>query len=396
MEMKKLPLIICFLSLAFASYSQITYEQGYYIDNEGQTVECLIKNNDWRNNPSEFKYKLSENDEPITITINDVQEFGIHNRSKYKRYSVKIDRSSEAINELSTDRNPIFKKEQLFLKVLIEGKATLYFYEDNSLRRYFFKINNGDVEQLIFKSYQTKQSKIGINNTFRQQLWNHLKCEDITLEHIQDIDYNKHDLVDFFEKYHECNNSEFIKIKKKRKRDLFNLTIRPGVRNSSLSIYNNSNGREGDFGTQTGFIIGLEAEFIMPFNKNKWAIIIEPTYQYFKSEKESYPSSYIADYKSIEFPIGLRYYFFLSKKSKIFINGSLVIDIPINSEIDVEPGTYYKIDTRPNFAFGLGYNYGKRYSLEMRYATRRDILHNYLFWHSDYRSFSFIFGYTIF
>lgn len=34
----------------------------------------------------------------------------------------------------------------------------------------------------------------------------------------------------------------------------------------------------------TSFRFGLEAEFVMGFNNNKWAFLLEPTYQQFESE----------------------------------------------------------------------------------------------------------------
>ena len=54
--------ILPFLALlAFtASFSQITYQPGYFINNSGSKTECLIKNVAWKDNPVEFDYKLSE------------------------------------------------------------------------------------------------------------------------------------------------------------------------------------------------------------------------------------------------------------------------------------------------------------------------------------------------
>ena len=37
----------------------------------------------------------------------------------------------------------------------------------------------------------------------------------------------------------------------------------------------------------TSFRFGLEAEFVMGFNNNKWAFLLEPTYQQFESEGNS-------------------------------------------------------------------------------------------------------------
>ena len=53
-------------------YSQISFENGYFIDNDNQKINCLIKNLDWENNPTKFKYKLSENNELNTKTIKSV------------------------------------------------------------------------------------------------------------------------------------------------------------------------------------------------------------------------------------------------------------------------------------------------------------------------------------
>jgi len=143
-----------------------------------------------------------------------------------------------------------------------------------------------------------------------------------------------------------------------------------------------------------GFRVGIEAEFILPFNKNKWAFIVEPTYQYYKSENTK--NHVKADYKSIEFPLGIRHYFFLNKNSKIFINGSLIYAFSSNSSIDFEYRKNLEVKPSPNLAFGLGYKHNDKYSLEIRSQTSRQILDNYITWSSGYKTVSIIFGYSIF
>ena len=42
--------------------------------------------------------------------------------------------------------------------------------------------------------------------------------------------------------------------------------------------------------------MGIEAEFVLPFNNNnKWSIIAEPTYQYFKADKEVFTSTILGE-----------------------------------------------------------------------------------------------------
>ncbi len=396
--MKKHLLLILISILSLNIYSQIYFEQGYYINNSGQKINCQIKNIDWKNNPVEFEYKLSANSESKTATIKSVKEFGIDNISKYIRSSVYIDRSSENINELNYDRKPTFKEETLFLKVLIEGKANLYKYEDGNLTRYFYNKENFSIEQLVYKSYKTENNKIGKNYKFKNQLWNDLKCSTLKIDMAKSLEYKKNDLINYFVKYNECNNVAYKNYEEKQHRDLFNLNLRPGFNISTLSIQNSiSNSRDTDFGSELAFRFGIEAEFIMPFNKNKWALIIEPTYQYFKSETEISTQNVEVDYKSIELPLGIRHYLFLNENSKFFVNGSFVFDlINNNSIINFESGTNLEIKTRTNLAFGLGYKYNDRYSLELRYQTSREVLSDFLFWSSDYQTFSVIFGYSIF
>ena len=376
---------------------------------QNKKTNWTIKNNYWKNNPTEFEYRLEENSDPKIATIKSVKEFGIYNLSKYIRNTVNIDRSSGEINNLSNDKNPIFQEEELFLKVLVEGKSNLYGYVDGNLTRYFYNKENSNIEQLIFKRYKTPENNIGKNNRFRQQLWGDLKCPNFKNSKIENIDYKKNDLVRFFTEYSECHNNELINFEPKQKRDLFNFTIRPRINSSSLTIQNSaSNSRDTDFENNIGFGFGLEAEFILPFNKNKWAIAIEPTYQSFKSEKTTnvnYVSGGVlianVDYSSIEFPVGLRHYFFLNNNSKFFINASYIFDLSSKSSIEFTRNdgsnlNSLEIETRNNLAMGIGYKQNDRYSLEIRYQTNREILGNYSFWSSEYKTFSIIVGYSLF
>lgn len=396
--------------VSFNCYSQITFENGYYINNANQKINCLINNVDWKNNPTAFDYKLSENSEPKRLTIKSVKEFGIHNISKYVRSTVNIDRSSEDIDNLSTVRNPIFNEEELFLKVLVDGKPSLYQYTDGKLSRYFYEKNNSDIEQLIFKSYKIDGSKIGRNNRFRQQLLNNLKCSNFSTSKIQNLGYSKNELVNLFIDYHNCNNQEYINFEKKQKRDLFNLTFRPRLNSSSLVIQNSSPyiARNTDFDSKIGFGFGIEAELILPFNKNKWGIAIEPTYRSYKSQKTTTVDNVSGgiltanvNYNSIEVPVSLRHYFFINTNSKIFINTSYLMDFSSKSSIEFTRNdgsslSSLNIKTRNNIAFGIGYKHNDKYSLEIRLQTNREVLGDYTFWSSEYKTSSIIFGYSLF
>ncbi|WP_348823795.1 outer membrane beta-barrel protein [Flavobacterium aestuarii] len=404
--MKKLLLLFTTL-LTVSSYSQISYEKGYYIDNSGQKTECFIKNNDWLGDPTDFKYRLSESDDIKTNNIDSVKEFGIYGITKYIRETVEVEISSEDINDMSYDMNPKFKQTQLFLKVLIESKANLYSGGGSSVK-YFYNVDGSKIEQLVLKSYKNSENQIVENNMFRKQLFDNLKCSLIDIKNLLKLKYNENSLVNLFSEYNKCSNANIVDYTMKKKKDVFNLTLRPRINSSSLSINNSeSKYRSTDFGKKTTFGFGIETEFILPFNKNKWSILIEPTYQIYDVETTKDATTYTtplkaeATYKYLEIPVGLRHYFFLNSNSKIFINASLVFAVAFNSQIQYKIGnidysTPLEINNTSNIAFGIGYKFHNKYSIEMRYNTSRKILLDYNFWDSDYKTTSIILGYTLF
>ena len=400
--MKKNILLLLILGISFSGFTQISFEKGYLIDNLGTKTDCLIKNMDWRKNPVAFDYKLTETGEVKTGKIRLVKEFSVGDNIQYTRNKVQIDTSLDDLNTLKRNRNPEFKEVVIFLKTLVRGKASLYEYHGNASTRYFYNTADNQIKQLIYKRYLSEYNKIGKNERYKNQLWNDLKCKDININQVKSVTYQRRPLIQFFKKYHECNNLDFKDYTKKDRQKALSLILRPGINSASLSLLNNRqfSPREANFENEINFRFGVEAEFVLGFHKNKWAIIAEPTYQYFKSDAPLTPENNVnltADYSSIELPIGIRHYFYLNNKSKLFVNGSIVLDFTKSSKIDFNNTQSFDIQTNNNLAFGLGYKYNNKYSIELRYLTDRELLtRNQPIWESKYKTLSLIFGYTIF
>ncbi len=394
--------------LCINSYSQVLFENGYFINESNQKIECLIKNMDWKKNPTEFEYKLSQEGAILEAEIDSVKEFGINNVSKFIRADVKIDKSSNNIYELNSDRSPIFHEEQLFLKVLIEGKFSLYLYTQRNLIRFFYKTDDSEVKQLVYKSYLVND-KVAYNNEFKQQLINITSgYPEIKIKNIESVGYNKKELKQFFSKANEYLNLGSIDYSSKKYKDLFHLTIRPGLNISSLEV-ENVDPLYGyfDFGTAYFPRFGIEAEFFLPFNKNKWSIVVEPTYQYYSGELTKEANVLVGglliakcNYQAIDLPISIRHHFYLTENSKIHVNISAVFDHSLNSHIEFsrDTGSLMKntdLNSNINLAYGLGFKYKNKYGFEVRYLTR-NILADYVHWTSNYNTLSIIFGYTLF
>ena len=391
---------IIFLILFFnttTSYGQINFERGYLIDNQNRKIECLIKNIDWARNPKEFEYKLNEKDSPLKGNLITVKEFGVYNFSKYLRVDTKIDYSPELLSKLSRTKDPVWHQEQVFLKVLVEGKASLYYFRGKEFTRLFYSISDSNFQQLVFKQYMVGNHYVGTNFGFRQQLVNDVRCANTSISSIESINYSQKELERYFMQYNECAGDSSVVFNPNKNKNIFNLRVTPGINYSSLSIVNPADDyhyKDADFGNKINFRLGMEAEYILPFNKNKWGIIFEPTFQYFNSQKLISIGVATIKYKTIEFSIGIRHYFFIGEKTKIFLNGFLntIASIDFNSKIKY-PNSVLTLEMQniPNISLGGGIDY-KRISTEIRYYTNKKIL-NMTAFVTDFQKISFIIGY---
>ena len=371
-------------------YSQITFEFGSFINNDDDTIYCFIKNREWKYNPGIFKYRIDSLGEVFTQSIADVKEFEVKDQFKFIRAVVEID-TSNTLNIISKNKYPEWSIDTVFLKCLMEGKANLYLYETKELKRFFYSIDNKEIKQLIFKSYTDENNYVRENKLFILQLTNDVNCSDLIIPN--DMKYTQKDLTNYFLKYNTCIGVGAKEYVKKKNRNL-HLRLTIGLDYSNIILtYNTTVPRNYDFDWKASYTFGFEMESILPFNKNKWGTILEATYhRYYSKIVDNYYTTRYAMYNSFNLSTGIRYYFFLSKNSKLHINPNFVVSAQYGSyvnELDVE-----SIGMRP--AFGLGYTYKDKFTLETKYYPKKDILDNYFNYYTSFQSLSILFRFRFY
>lgn len=392
-------LFLCSFTLLSA---QTKFEKGYYISINGTRTDGFIKNNDWKNNPSKIEFKNSLDAESIEISTIEISEFEIENITKFKRFNVNIEKSSVNTGQISTNsRIPQFKNENVLLKVLIEGKASLFYYYDNGIEKFFFTTDKKDIEQLIFLSYLADAddmkamkekgiddvipySTVLYDRTYRKQLNQYVNCNN-SRDAISKLTFSKSTLEKFFKEYNECEKSEFKKYDQNNKSTFKLRASLIGNFNSSDLNKFNSSAYSTNFGSTLSFAFGFEAEVILPFNNNKWSVIIEPSYNSYKDSETLYNQWSLSinkqeveiKYNYIQIPIGIRHYFYLNDNSSIFINALYNAKFKMDdSGVKYSYTTSADSDIFPslnNFAFGIGFNY-KKYSVESRIFSKTQML----------------------
>lgn len=397
--MRTLSAFVFVFLIASISFGQIKYEKGYFIKNDNQRVECFIKNMDWKYNPVEFSYKLKDSGATEKGNLASVREFGITESYKFINADVKIDRSTQPAVDAKNELDPVYSQEKLFLKVLIEGKAKLYGYESNKMKRFFYSLSDTAIYPLTYKEVK-KGSTITKNTGYRQQLWDKLRYPKTSMELIKSIDYTTPDLKKYFKIYNESFGSIVTERKTERKRSYLNLKLTPGINSTSESVTIVERDKKPHlaFENNQSFRIGLEAELNIPFDNYKWGILFEPTFQSYKANAASEDVSASLTFSSVEFPIGLRYYIYINDNTRLYLNGFYIPGVAMNmdSKILLTTSTTtekpYKVESSGNFAIGGGLEF-KRFSIETRYYTNRDLFKSPVFESSDYNKFSVILGY---
>ena len=396
-----------FLLLTFLStgvFAQIKFEKGKITKSNGEEVEVLIKNQDWRSNPTQIEIKKDENSSSETLKLADISAFEINNEARYVKKKVNLDDSERDYGKLTYSSSPIYKEKELILKTIIAGQQNLYKYSIGDQDYYFFTNNEGDIEQLVYKPFLVDSNKVAYNKSFRSQILKNFKCSEVSKESLLKVDYNENDLKNLFININKCNNSEIKFVEKDQNKKIdFKLSVRPRLNMNTLKL--NTNSLEFgniEFDTKSSFGLGLEAEFVLPFHKNKWAVIVEPNYVSYKATHQKYRSiaeittTHTLDYSSIDVPIGVRHYMFINDNSKVFINAQYIQIFSLDSKIEVNRngqnvGTL-EIGNGSNFSFGAGYKFKDRYSIEARYTSD---LKNKGTYENNYNMISFILGYKI-
>jgi hypothetical protein len=388
--------LIILISISINGLGQRIFEKGYFINNENKQTDCLIKNNDWLKNPTNFKYKLSDDGEVKDGNIEEMKEFGIGNSCKYIRAEVNIDQSASTLKDISLVKEPLWQKKQVYLKVLVEGKATLYYYTDGALERFFYSSNNSAIEQLVYKEYRYNNDYTAFNDSFRVQLNNHVNCSFETRYLAGDLAYEKKDLMKYFQKYNSSIGSPYKITTNTNPKGEFRFSLSTGLNYSSLSV---SNGlitfAHANFDKKISNTYSAEFEFILPFNNNKWGIAFGPSYQTYHSSQKTNSAYMTVDFTSIDLAIGLKHYFFLNKNAKIYAEcyfnslGSYSFESQLGYRSNYSQNTsYLKIkDYNMNFLLGTGFEY-KRWFAELRYYTNQNLNSRHPNWLLEYNKLS--------
>jgi hypothetical protein len=372
------------MAIAFISNAQTKFEKGYFVDNQGIKTECFIKNEDWKNNPTVFKFKLSESEtDEHSNSISTIKEFAISDRAKFTRETVAIDQSSQNMYGLTSYAEPMFKDETVFLKVFVEGNSNLYYYESENTNKFFYTVNN-KIDQLIFKKYSDREGSIVKNEGYKRQLYTNFKCSDADRTKIEKLKYEEDDLTAYFTQINNCKSGTAVtNVVSKREKFDYHLKLNVLLSNTGGAFnmtYGNIRGNY-DLDSKSAVSFGFEAEVVMPFNNKTWSVFSDPSYISRKDVIHIYKPMFAnpnytitSDVFIVRIPLGIRRYFPINQNNKIFADAALNVNLSkakINFDNDRPSvdATY----ASTNASIGLGYQF-TRFTAEVKYFLKTDVI----------------------
>lgn len=389
--------------ISFTALAQTSYQNGYFIDSQGKRTECFINEKQWSRDSKTFSYRLDQGNATLG-SVRTVKEFGIGEK-RFLRFEVQVDNSSSNRDSLKENSAPEWESDTLFLSVLVDSKADLYYCKRNGENRFFFKVDDGPVTQLVHKLYRarsnTQESRIATNNTYKNQLKNDVNCRGYSDERLNALRYDIGVLINFFKQQNECLGGEVAAVNS-MDHETLRIKLTPGISFAHAEGY--AEGRKyQDYDPGRGFRFGADFEYTLPFHRRKWALLLEPAFQSYSSSGKT-NNDLTIKYHSIEVSLGVRHYFFLGKKASIFVNGAAVLDLPTEYQTSYEEHVY-SMNTKPIcMTAGLGAAF-KRLSIEARYYATRTTTGRALITtpfetiiiplSNDYQKMSIIFGFRL-
>lgn len=404
-------LLLSVVLLSFNSFSQSKWENGKIQFENGTSLECLIKNENWSDNPKSIVYQKQGETESIA-ELRDLKAFEIFNDSKYIKATVDIENSPSKINDLTYTRKANFDNKVVLLKLLVDGKADLLEYENNGKIQYLYRVDENNIKPLIYKIYRNQDNLVLKNKDFIYQLNTDVSCGEEKLA-MNSIDYNQKDLLNYFNQYNSCTNSQSISYIKNNKAKLeINFLASMVFMNSRLNSgtdYDNTNLTSNEI----SFRAGVQAELYLPVKRKNISLFSElsyitysPEFQEFVEPNFIWTSSFKIN--KIDVMFGGKYYFYVNDHSKIYAEAMYnffsintgkneVISVLTTEESsEIIRTNQAKIKNLGYLGFGLGFKYKERYRLGARINTMQNTTKSSGIYNNQNYEFNIVAGYTLF
>ncbi len=389
--MKKIAALLL-LTFNFA-LSQNNYKPAYYITNLGNRVDGYVLNSDLQET-DKISFKTDLDKDNVIVNIKDFTEIVVGNE-KYISRNVEyaINRLTDSSDFIKENNDPIFKTQQLLLSVLIEGNASLYVASINEVTLYFIKMADSEkIINLVYYKYKEIDDKENNgygnyeNNLFRRQLLQYANCpSDGSLTRFNSVSYLENDLKKVVNDYNVCKNGVSSDLTKNIVKQKLKIAIIAGAKFQDVHVDSNDFYASPKSDINFSPSLGLELSYRIPSKSESTEVFFRITFDkvdYLSENVTPNPSGTSIIYETVSFKsnflhfeAGPRYYFSGGKKSSMFVQAAFAYTMLFSDKFGYSVSTsennqsliYFDTQSYLGANFGLGYQFDKKYSIELGY-----------------------------
>jgi len=346
-------LLILFSTNLFSQKNQ--YLDGYIITQNLDTIYGQIL---YQNNQITPKIIQLKNGSKKTYNSNEIQYVEIFGKVKYFSKKVKYSINPHNIQDITADKEIIWKESREFLKAIILGKINLYkFVEKNGKTHFFINKDNEELKDLIVLKYKV-DGKTSVKNKYKNDLKKVLEdCSEL-FKLIDKSKLNQKSLQSIVKQYNDCNNLESTYIAKQPKLGL-EIYLKGGLNSSKRYSRHN---RTNNLGGEVNF------DIVLPINNKVWGITNGIGYRTIKGPIGLSVNSRIVNFNYIRYNLGIKRIIW-NKKLRLGLNSgminSLIIKKPYQGLLTYSKGIFVGLET-------LYKNIGIEVRLETKNFLARD------------------------
>lgn len=441
-----LGVIVIFFSTELTAQTEAT--SGFVVTNSNDTIRGIILNKDWDISPETIKFKTINDKDYKTYSAADIKAFSVDSSALYLGRTILLDISPIEVDKLiqidinSIDLNKLYNDayppdtatRHVFIKELVRGSISLYCHRDATTKLHFFIQKKDSIfTELISRKYKSMTNSNSYSRAlfYENQVWLYEKfrtqlkilmqeCPSLS-EKIDRVTYNEEELADLIIAYNNCLQQPSQVLFTRRKSKLFKVALAAGIFTSDITFTGQVNlydMKDADFSPYSNVSAGFSFVLFLEKRFHRHNIVNDVLWKRLKfdgsfeeaDERFGLPLIYHRDYhidiSYIKLNTIYRYYFFSSKKTKLFMEAGWTNAWAMNMEATLHQeerilnnayktqATIFERKHEEGFIVSVGGYYHGRYGLKFSYE-RSNGMSDYDYFDSTINSYSLFFNYML-
>ena len=290
---KPLILVVLLTLISISVMGQKNYQKAFVVTLKEDTIHGFINYRDWGMNPRHIGFKRTLDGKKLIYKPLGIKSFFVHGETYQSALVNSKTSNSDFASTMSHSPKVKTRIDSAFLKVLVSGSKSLFYYKNPLNIENFYIMEDGKPVLLIYKKYikqgTAKQiysnSFLFENRKYIGQLLVYLKDCPKLESHINAANYSSKSLINIFQDYYKCKNGAPKSIQKSKKIEV-KLGLFAGV-TSITKLYapgiNLTLNSKMKFMQSPDICGGAVVDIIFPWNLQEWSLHNEIEYSSFSN-----------------------------------------------------------------------------------------------------------------